>query len=94
MKLHPHALYVLIVSKKYVKLNESIDNFGILLVLNPCLKNNVCGKYGKCINLHRDVYCECTTIFMEGKYCDKGNFLVEYKCSESRKKKTPFLLFF
>ena len=42
-------------------------------VLNPCLNNNICGKYGKCINLLRDVYCECSTIFIEGKYCDKLN---------------------
>ena len=34
--------------------------------------NDVCGPYGKCVNLYYKSVCDCSvTIFYEGKYCDK-----------------------
>lgn len=42
--------------------------------MNPCYENDVCGKYGRCVNLYQKFYCDCSvTIFYEGKYCERWN---------------------
>ena len=44
-------------------------------VLNPCFQNDVCGKYGRCINLYTKFVCDCSdSIFFEGKYCKDCEF--------------------
>lgn len=41
---------------------------------NPCFQQNVCGPYGKCVNLLYNFKCDCSgSYFYSGKYCDECN---------------------
>jgi hypothetical protein len=46
--------------------------FDFLQGLNPCYQNDICGKYGRCVNLYGTFKCSCdVSMFFEGEYCEK-----------------------